>query len=646
MRLFKYFVIKNRSDSIRLITSLTIITAIIFCLKLFWVPLYWPGGDYLNHLQNAYGIIARVHSSFAQYQANAWWQPIGPSLYLLIIGTPFIKSFYPFLIIQSFMIALIAVFIYRLSSPISLQSRIVSFLLSIILLPGLFFHIDNPAHVGNFLFQTVALCLLLAELGGRRLETRYLVVAALSLVLANAFRSSGFVIVFCYLLYLLIRDRNFNFFDRRHKIFILVYIVFNLLFSIPGTGRNFDPERKMGLSSCYAKFSQDVLDKTIATSFPDMQTAGNINFSRTFPIQDTFSKKELDLYLVKSPNFTTFKYAIANGYDCTGSKNSRISGFDIFKMAFFGSSPPRDGRQLMITVQSLATRIQAGTFPISLMFKEELIEATEKIYVQRDKYSLSFASVFVLNGYPKFFDDALRPFIIQTIMVNNPEVKVEEIYETRMRALFGAPSPWAKAHAFTMLEGHVFTALSAIAGPTVQNQIYRDTFSNVIKDEPIISLLFLENLYCNFLYHFSLTNHIKSCNPVSIDGYLASPPRVNVRAGLPERMGSELASNNVLIETHQNVLDLLRVYISTIPILAAISICCILVGLFLILFRPSPAVYPIFFILLIFIIKIGFYGSLGGTGDYARYSDEGRLLFVIFAAYLLSLFQFKKTILN
>ena len=91
------FFLKNT----RLFLILFLLTIAIFWLKLFWVPIYWPGGDYLNHLQNAYHLLGRSHSSFEQYQANAWWQPIGPALYLIIIGTPFFKSFYPFIIMQS-----------------------------------------------------------------------------------------------------------------------------------------------------------------------------------------------------------------------------------------------------------------------------------------------------------------------------------------------------------------------------------------------------------------------------------------------------------------------------------------------------------------------------------------------------------------
>ena len=71
-------------------------------IKILNFPIFWPGGDYLNHIQNAREILYyNVHWSYGVGGYNAWWQPIGPAIYMLLNGFLLFKNFYIYIFFQS-----------------------------------------------------------------------------------------------------------------------------------------------------------------------------------------------------------------------------------------------------------------------------------------------------------------------------------------------------------------------------------------------------------------------------------------------------------------------------------------------------------------------------------------------------------------
>ena len=117
---------------------------------------------------------------------------------------------------------------------------------------------------------------------------------------------------------------------------------------------------------------------------------------------------------------------------------------------------------------------------------------------------------------------------------------------------------------------------------------------------------------------------------------LKYPVRVNSLDGLPEEIQNQLTNNNHILK-HENYLMLLTVYIKSLPILGLLGIILIPISV-IFFFRSKLYRSSIIFLYFLLLFKLFFYGTLGATGDYTRYSDESRLITSILLSLFLKLF--------
>ena len=232
MKPFKHYNKYIRSKYLKFILINLLIVFTIILYKIFIVPIYWPGGDYLNHIQNAKNILYDVHWSWGLGGYNAWWQPLGPAFFYILTGSFLFNSFYPFIFFQALMISLLFTYLLVYSKSKDFLFFTLTFFICSLIVPGLIFHIENAMHIGNFFFQSICIILLIDELNNKNTNSKKLIFVGILLAVCNSFRSSGFPIFFFYLVIKIFSERSLKFLDKRHYLFILSYTLSNLIFDI------------------------------------------------------------------------------------------------------------------------------------------------------------------------------------------------------------------------------------------------------------------------------------------------------------------------------------------------------------------------------------------------------------------------------
>lgn len=620
--------ISSSSQTLRYLAAAIVIALSVVAYKMFLVPIYWPGGDYLNHVQNA------KYMKLEEHGQNAWWQPIGPAIYIKY-ALLYFENWSLYIFTQGIVLAVTLILIFRTfikSFGPNKLSMLLAFVFSAIPVHMFLVHIESAQNNLNlFLVATSAyICIKIINTDRPKIDVGYWVLLALLLAAANLVRASGLIIFIAFMMVLMLKsltDRSF-FTSQKIRIigFVCGYFCLNLAASVVFEDRYEVSDRNItGDLNCYRAYTSDVLNKRY-DDWPetpnefDWSAYRQIKFE--FPI--THVPQESAAYILRHvPNYSTFRI-FKDMYGDRYCDKFRVdiagAALGFLKRIVVGDVPPRSGRQTLITLQLQGRNgftenrlLERSTLE---SIQQELRLATYDITntVMADSASFIFSQFPYHPTYKLSFGEYFSKY---------PRNEIAELNRNRIRALAGLETAWLGGGYITILEGYIFTMLSNTAGPLATEMILANQTKTILEVCPTCRLLFLENLVCEFKN--LVAPYLPSCKqfkPKKAGVSLGT--RINFNAHLPQQLKETLHDEPV------NTLDILHSFILYDWGIIAISTITLL-SVFVILIRPMTSIrnHALIFLLLVVVGKTMFLGLFAAASDPRRYSDPSRIILLL-----------------
>ena len=231
----------------------------------------------------------------------------------------------------------------------------------------------------------------------------------------------------------------------------------------------------------------------------------SLNQSEKLPLNNQIRSDELNIYQTNVPNYITFNFSRLNGYKC---KNKFDFNLSFLKTLLVGNSPPREGHQLMITLQSIPTRLSTNYFPLTNLLRNQISNELDTLNRNFDSYKLYHSSKFIFDNNKNLYLRDIEPSVLERNLYK--KYSPEELLNSRAKTIIGIKTPWNHENdLYSVLTGYNFTLHSIISGPKAQNSIFNHSFRKIIEDHPILLYAFLENLLINSTFHFSPSINMK-----------------------------------------------------------------------------------------------------------------------------------------